>query len=730
MFLMKLRLNIFDEDRAYRFGVSQSTVSRNFHRVLDVMFVKTQSLIHWPSRDALRLSVPSSFRKFFRKYAVIIDCTEVFMEQPSNLLSRAQVWSNYKHHSTVKFLIGRAPQGSICFLSKCWGGRATDTEITENSDLMNKLMPGDLVLADRGFFVDEYCGMAMAEVKKLLGYSVNISERLVNVIPFQKYALNTWDEQFKCDQQTIRAGVKVCAVCDVLFSEPTEQSSHFNFQSKLSLDWLFEEDMFEEDMFEEDMFEDHSPKGWRCSTSDSTPLHLNVGGRHFHLSRQLAARFPQTRLGRIATCGDPSGCLELCDDYSVDRRELFFDRDPEVFAYVFGFYHTGLLWLRDALCPRQLTDEIEYWGVRLCSTRHCCRILFEERRDELNDHLKVQQELEAELEDGEEEEEGAFGAMRYRSTRLKLWSLLEKPLSSFTAKLMSVVSTVFVLVSLVAMTLSTTQEFGTSPTSSTTGHRIVESLESVCVAFFTAEYLGRIVSTPNPRRFLRGALNAVDLLAILPFYIQVLFEWLAEDADVQEFDDEVRTVGRVGKLGQVLKIIRLMRILRILKLARHSTGIRAFAFTLRQCSEQVGCLFLFIAMGIFIFSALVYAAEHERPATKFSSIPACWWWATVSISQVGYGDMCPDSVLGQLVCVACVSLGIILNSLPISILYNKFSDYYSKLKEHALTARLRQRQGGIKFGIQAQRRFSNCLCAQLSVIRGTPSPGRQSPAND
>uniref|UniRef100_UPI00359000F2 cullin-1-like n=1 Tax=Myxine glutinosa TaxID=7769 RepID=UPI00359000F2 len=165
MFHMKLRLNIFDEDPAYRFGVSQSTVSRNFHRVLDVMFVKTQSLIHWPSRDALRLSMPSSFRKFFRKCAVIIACTEVFIEQPSDLLARAQVWSNYKHHSTVKFLIGITPQGPICFLSKCWGGRATDTEITENSDLMNKLMPGDLVLADRGFFVDEYCGMAMAEVK-------------------------------------------------------------------------------------------------------------------------------------------------------------------------------------------------------------------------------------------------------------------------------------------------------------------------------------------------------------------------------------------------------------------------------------------------------------------------------------------------------------------------------------------------------------------------------------
>ena len=85
---MKLRLNVFDEDLAYRFGVSQSTVSINFHRVLDGFFIKTQSLIHWPSREALRLSMPTSFRKFIHKCAVTIDCTEVFIEQPSDFVGK------------------------------------------------------------------------------------------------------------------------------------------------------------------------------------------------------------------------------------------------------------------------------------------------------------------------------------------------------------------------------------------------------------------------------------------------------------------------------------------------------------------------------------------------------------------------------------------------------------------------------------------------------------------
>ena len=101
---MKLRLNLLDEDLAHRFGVHKSTASRNFHRILDIAAAKTSFLIKCPERDVLRLTMPmTSFRRFFKKCCVIIDCTEVFMERPSDLLARAQVWSNYKHHSTVKF---------------------------------------------------------------------------------------------------------------------------------------------------------------------------------------------------------------------------------------------------------------------------------------------------------------------------------------------------------------------------------------------------------------------------------------------------------------------------------------------------------------------------------------------------------------------------------------------------------------------------------------------------
>jgi len=163
--LMKLRLNLGDQDLSYRFGVCQSTISRYFSRWMDVLYIKLSCLVRWPERGELMKTMPTEFRKHFQKCVVIIDCFEIFIERPSSLPARAQTWSNYKHHNTVKYLIGITPQGSIAFISQGWGGRTSDVHLTENSGLLKKLLPGDIILADRGFTIQESIGLYCAEVK-------------------------------------------------------------------------------------------------------------------------------------------------------------------------------------------------------------------------------------------------------------------------------------------------------------------------------------------------------------------------------------------------------------------------------------------------------------------------------------------------------------------------------------------------------------------------------------
>ena len=165
LLFMKFRLNLGDQDLAYRFGVSQSTVTHYLRKWIDVMYVRWQFLVKWPDREQLLKTMHMEFRKCFGKCVAIIDCFEVFMKRPTNLKARAQTWSNYKHHNTAKFLIAICPQGVITFISKGWGGHVSYVYLTKNCGLLDKLLPGDVVLADRGFNIQDSVGLMCAKVK-------------------------------------------------------------------------------------------------------------------------------------------------------------------------------------------------------------------------------------------------------------------------------------------------------------------------------------------------------------------------------------------------------------------------------------------------------------------------------------------------------------------------------------------------------------------------------------
>ena len=163
--LMRLRLNLACQDLAYRFKVHCSTISRNFHFVLDILYTELKPLILWPDRDTLRKTMPMDFRQYCPSCVVIIDCFEIFVERATNLLARAQTYSAYKHHNTVKYLIGITPQGTVSYISDSWGGRTSDKYITEHSNFLQNLIPGDTILADRGFDIHDSVGSYSSQLK-------------------------------------------------------------------------------------------------------------------------------------------------------------------------------------------------------------------------------------------------------------------------------------------------------------------------------------------------------------------------------------------------------------------------------------------------------------------------------------------------------------------------------------------------------------------------------------
>lgn len=191
LFMMKIKVNLFNADLAFRFNISEATVSRIFDKWLHVAYCRLKSQITWPGREELQRTMPQAFfDSFGTKVAVIIDCFEIKIERPSSLLSRSETWSTYKGSNTAKFLIAIAPQGVVTYISEGWGGRVSDKHITEHCGLLDNLVPGDVVLADRGFNIEDSVGFYCARLhlpaytkgkKQLSPEDVERTRKLANV---------------------------------------------------------------------------------------------------------------------------------------------------------------------------------------------------------------------------------------------------------------------------------------------------------------------------------------------------------------------------------------------------------------------------------------------------------------------------------------------------------------------------------------------------------------------
>ena len=143
-------------------------------------------------------------------------------------------------------------------------------------------------------------------------------------------------------------------------------------------------------------------------------------------------------------------------------------------------------------------------------------------------------------------------------------------------------------------------------------------IETICISWFSIEYITRVFATPDRCKFFKGVLNTIDLIAIVPFYISIILETL-DTGNLKNFKS----------VRKAMQVFRVLRIMRILKLARHSTGLQSLGYTLKRSYKELSMLLMFLAIFILLFSSLAYFAEKDGNAIQFRSIPHAFWWASI-----------------------------------------------------------------------------------------------------
>ncbi|XP_020603500.1 potassium voltage-gated channel subfamily A member 1-like [Orbicella faveolata] len=373
----------------------------------------------------------------------------------------------------------------------------------------------------------------------------------------------------------------------------------------------------------------------------SARVKINISGKMYETLYSTLARFPNTLLG------NPAKRKKYFDN---ERQEYFFNRNRNAFdAILFYYQSNGLLTRPNNVRLQEFCDELKFFQIEE-------ETLTEFKRDE------------GAIEDDDDEPV----VLPTNVVLAKIWLWFEYPKCSKVAKVVATFSVTFIAISIYVLCAETIDHDKTAADSETSQYgddglaQFNNVLELICVAWFTLEFFLRLVSCPNKLKFMLDILNLIDLAAIVPYYFELALD---RDFDAKEIVDG----------------FRLLRVSRLFKLARHLDELKVLVKTVRSTWRELCMILFFILITTAIFSGWTFYVEYEAQKDSFSSIPASAWFVIVSLTNVGYGDMVPVTIMGKVLGALSTLAGVLVIALPSPVIVTKFRLYYEKKKRKNLS---------------------------------------------
>ncbi|KHN86087.1 Potassium voltage-gated channel protein Shaker [Toxocara canis] len=356
---------------------------------------------------------------------------------------------------------------------------------------------------------------------------------------------------------------------------------------------------------------------------------INVSGLKFQTFNSTLSRYPETLLG------DP---VKRARFWNGHDGEYFFDRHRGSFESILYIYQSHGIVKRPEAVPIDIfLKEMKFF----------------EMTDDILEAFWISEGYEKPKE----------AKMPQNIHQRRIWELMEYPDSSLSARILAFVSIIVITVSIVSFCLETLPSLKPADIE---GVRDWSNpflwVEFVCIIWFTIELLLRFASCPCKLTFMRSIPNIIDFIAIAPFFVNLVWSDVSKSNSSMSF--------------AVLRVLRLVRVFRIFKLSRHSVGLQILGKTFRASIQEFCLLIFFMAIALVLFASGMYFAEQGEPDTKFTSIPASFWFVLVTMTTVGYGDLTPTGVYGKLVGSVCALIGVLTLALPVPIIVANFKHFY------------------------------------------------------
>lgn len=379
-----------------------------------------------------------------------------------------------------------------------------------------------------------------------------------------------------------------------------------------------------------------------CEKAGCQRIIINVSGQRYETQLRTLNRFPNTLLGH------PIRRRQFWDSR---RNEFFIDRHRPSFQAVLYYYQSGGRLRRPIEIPEDIfLNELEFYQISDETIRE-----YKEKEGYLLEKKKI------------------LPSVKWQRD---IWLFCEEPDSSKAAKVFAFISIVCILMSIFNFCTETLPMFSERPIclnqSMDGGLTFYEQpnyrdtffvVETVCVTWFTGEFILRLVSCPSKRSFCKGVMNIFDVMAIFPYFIILVLQTTEGNCESAK------------KSGSFI-FIRVLRVFRIFKLSKHSQGLRILGMTIKTSMRELGMFFFFLLVAMVIFSSAVYYAEAGQENSQLTSIPGAFWWAIVTMTTVGYGDVTPVGIWGKLVGTLCVIAGVLTIALPVPVVVSNFNNFY------------------------------------------------------